>query len=228
MYEMLLEVIGLTAEDVVQAQLGGAKRIELVSAMEQAGLSPTIETIQSVLAVSEIPVRVMVRFHDNGFVYTQEEQQQMLDWMHAVGTLGFDGYVIGAMTAEGTIDEEFLTQVMEVAHKYNKKVTFHRAFDTLPEAAQEAGLKVLEQHGVNTVLTSAGYDGAMIDKVARLIALQDTTTVEILAGGGVNMDVIRAFKGTSVTNTHVGSAVRVNGDFTQAVNAEMVQELVNL
>lgn len=220
---MFIEVIGLEPQDAVAAAQGGADRIELVSHMEEDGLSPTIEIIEGMLAVSPIPFRVMVRFHNDGFVYSEEDINEMCTWMEKINHLPFDGFVLGGITEEGAVDEVFLEQAMKIAQKGNKKVTFHRAFDRLNN--QIEAIKVLEKHGVDTVLTSAGLMNPILDNTKLLDELQQASTVKVLAGGGVNQAVVEALADTTVQHAHVGSAVRPNGDFTQTVDSKLVKKL---
>lgn len=222
---MFLEVIGLTAEDVVAAQNGGASRIELVSSMSQDGLSPSFETIEKVVAVAKIPVRVMVRFHNDGFIYSDEEKKEMLAWIERANKYAVDGYVVGGLTPEGHIDEPFLKDAIAAAE--GKKITFHRAIDRVENISQE--LEVLKKYAVDTILTSAGVEHPITENVEQLQLMQaQAPNIEIQAGGGVNQSVIKTLQSTNVQFYHVGGAVRPKGDFMQTVDENLVRELVNL
>jgi len=56
-----LEVIVTSIEDAVEAEAGGADRLELVRALEVGGLTPELDLIRTVLQTVKIPVRVMLR-----------------------------------------------------------------------------------------------------------------------------------------------------------------------
>lgn len=58
---MKIEVITLNEKDTMQAQRLGADRVELVSAMQEGGLTPSFGTIKRVLEHAHIPVQIMVR-----------------------------------------------------------------------------------------------------------------------------------------------------------------------
>lgn len=222
---MFLEVIGLTAEDVVAAQNGGANRIELVSSMSQDGLSPSFETIEKVLAVASIPVRAMVRFHNDGFVYTDIEKKEMIQWIKRANAYDLDGYVIGALTPTGAVDEVFLQEAIEAAD--GKNITFHRAFDRAENMSE--ALEVIKKYPVQTILTSAGIARPIKENLIDLQQLQaQAPSIEILAGGGVNESVIRALKETNVQHFHVGGAVRPSGDFMQTIDRDLVAEILTI
>jgi copper homeostasis protein len=61
MTRALLEVIALDAADAVAAEQGGADRLEVVTGMDQDGLTPSPETVAAIRAVTGLPLRVMLR-----------------------------------------------------------------------------------------------------------------------------------------------------------------------
>src|SRR5699024_11062692 len=99
------EVIALTAEEVMKVQQAGGDRIELVADMAADGLSPSEQTIETVLAVAKIPVRLMVRFHNNGVVLSKEDVAEMCQWIKRYKHYPVEGFVIGGITAQGKIVE---------------------------------------------------------------------------------------------------------------------------
>src|SRR6188474_594629 len=58
---MRLEVIATSLEDAVEAEAGGADRIELVRDLAAGGMTPPLDLVDAVLSRVRIPVRVMVR-----------------------------------------------------------------------------------------------------------------------------------------------------------------------
>jgi copper homeostasis protein len=83
-------------------------------------------------------------------------------------------------------------------------VTFHRAFDTLPDPV--AGVRTLAALGVRRILTSAGA-AAVADA---LPALTDLVTaagddIEIMAGGGVRPDDVEKIVRTGVPAIHASA-----------------------
>ena len=68
--KILFEVCCGCTEDAVQAERGGADRIELNSALFLGGLTPSIGALEAVKAQVKIPVMCMVRPREGGFCYT--------------------------------------------------------------------------------------------------------------------------------------------------------------
>ncbi len=219
---MFLEVIALNVADVLAIQQAGGNRVELVSDMAADGLSPSIKTIEEVMAISEIPIRVMVRFHNDGFVYEKQEVREMCKWIESLESYPIDGFVFGGLTHRGSIDEYMLASIEQAAR--GKGLTFHRAFDRVEN--QFKALERLGKYAVDTVLTSGGLQYPIVQNTAHLIELQHETPITILAGGGVNKTVIEAFDGTAITHFHVGSCVRPNSDFNTIVSEDLVKMLV--
>lgn len=220
---MFLEVIGLTPEDVIAIQQGGGQRVELVSAMEHDGLSPSLAAIESALAVATIPIRVMVRLHHRGFVYSKSDVADMVAWIKTVRQLPVDGFVLGAITPQGHIDEYCLAQCLTAID--GKGCTFHRAFDRVDN--QFDALATLGRYAVDTILTSGGLDLPIAQNLAHLAALQkQAPEIAILAGGGVNQTIIEDWKNSPIHHFHVGSACRPSGDFLQPVDVDLVKACV--
>lgn len=67
MKQVLLEVIGTTREEVVTAARNGADRIELITAITEGGLTPSLGLVQEAVEAVDIPVNVMIRPHSRSF-----------------------------------------------------------------------------------------------------------------------------------------------------------------
>lgn len=64
----LLEVIATTVSDARAAERGGADRLELITAIGEGGLTPSIGLIESVVEAVRISVNMIVRPHGRSFV----------------------------------------------------------------------------------------------------------------------------------------------------------------
>ncbi len=62
----ILQVIACSVADAIEAQRGGAGRLEVVRAMDAGGLTPPVSRVREILAAVSIPVRVMLR-ENSGF-----------------------------------------------------------------------------------------------------------------------------------------------------------------
>jgi len=79
----LLEVIVTSVEEAVEAQAGGADRLELLAAPEHAGLTPSCSTVENVVRSVSIPVRVMLRDEPSMSVGSSAEFAELLALPHA-------------------------------------------------------------------------------------------------------------------------------------------------
>jgi copper homeostasis protein len=61
MARVLLEICCGSIDDAIEAEKGGADRVELCSALFLGGLTPSMGTIQEVKRRLKIPIMVMVR-----------------------------------------------------------------------------------------------------------------------------------------------------------------------
>ncbi|MDY0407512.1 copper homeostasis protein CutC [Paracerasibacillus soli] len=150
---MKIEVITLNAADTLQAQEFGADRVELVSAMNEGGLTPSYGTLKNVLQSVTIPVQVMVRPHSFGFVYDEKDWNTIKEDISIIQELGGNRIVFGAVTKDGEIDEQLLEKVIH--HAPNIDISFHRAFDQVK--SQTNAYKVLTKYkdNVKRILTLA-------------------------------------------------------------------------
>src|ERR1700739_2325986 len=150
---VLLEVIATTVADARLAVQAGANRLELVTAMGEGGLTPSLGLIEAVVAASAVPVNVIVRPHSRSFVYDTDDYAVMLRDVRAVKAAGANGVVIGMLTADGEIDREGLARAIDAAD--GLAITFHRAFDETRDL-QKALDVLLGFDAVTNVLTSGG------------------------------------------------------------------------
>src|ERR1043166_8079504 len=64
MSSAVLEGIGCCVADAVEAQKGGASRLEVVRELDRGGLTPSIQLVQAIKDAVDLPLRVMVRESD--------------------------------------------------------------------------------------------------------------------------------------------------------------------
>jgi copper homeostasis protein len=225
---MILEVIATCVQDAVTAEDNGANRIELVTSIMEGGLTPDIGMIEQVVRTVNIPVHVMVRPHSRSFIYDRYDVDTMAMEIKAISSIGAAGIVIGALTADGRIDESLLETLLSFAGVMN--VTFHRAFDELDD--QIAGLRVLKQYPqINRVLTSGGIKPAVeaIPEIRRLVEETDDSVLTILAGHGLTVEGIKSFiEQTKVSEVHFGSAVRRNRSGLEPIDCLRLRTLANI
>ena len=115
MSEILLECCVGSPVSAVNAELGGAARVELCSALELGGLTPSRGSITLAREKTRIPLFVLVRPRGGGFHYTPLELDVMKDDIAAARELGADGIVLGTLRKDGSIDGEETAGLIEAA-----------------------------------------------------------------------------------------------------------------
>lgn len=183
MGRILLEICTGSINDVLDAEAGGADRVELNSSLLLGGLTPSLGTLIEAKRHLNIPVACMVRPRSGGFCYTPEEMKVMEADVELMVSYGADGIVLGILTPEGAVDVVRTKRLIERIG--DKEVVFHRAFDVVPDPF--AALDQLVDIGVTRILTSgqenSAYNGA--DLIRRLIEFA-ADRIEILPGGGID------------------------------------------
>lgn len=220
---MIIEVIADTLHDALIAEKAGAGRIELVTGLNEGGLTPSYGVIERVCRELNIPVNVMIRPHSRGFCYSEEDMEIMIQDINVCKKLGAAGVVFGVLTSEHQIHTDHLKKLIEAAEGLD--ITFHRAFDEADD--QFAALEVIKQHPqISRILTSGGQKSA-VDAKERLKRLNELTVnshLKIMAGAGLSLDNIKAFlEMVPVNEIHFGTGVRCHSSYEQAIDPKRVQ-----
>jgi copper homeostasis protein len=194
-------------EGLLAAVAGGADRIELCSALSASGLTPS-PGLMRLAATVHCPVYAMIRPRAGDFRYTPAEVETMTADIDAARDAGLAGIVLGASTADGSLDEDLLGRLLARAEGLG--ATLHRAFDVVPdfEAALERGVAL----GFERILTSGGARSALegADRIAGFVA-QAAGRIGVLAGVGVSArNAAEIVRRTGVTEVH-GSCSRAVG-----------------
>ena len=219
---MLVEVIVCSVRDAIEAEGGGAGRLELVRDLHRGGLTPTINDVEAVLSAVTIPVRVMIREADGYDVGDPRQIDRLAAVARRFVSLGVQGLVCG-FTRDRRIDVAAMDAVVTASG--SARLTFHHAFDDLPDPA--GALRDLERWpSVDRVLTSGGF-GDWQRKAERMREWAGLTRgIGILAGGGVDVEALRILSAAGQREAHVGRAAREPAAAAGAVTACRVAELV--
>ncbi len=182
MAKVLLEICCGSIDDALQAQAGGADRVELCSALFLGGLTPSLGTLQHARRELKVPIIAMLRPRGGGFCYTDAEFATMELDVDAMIAHGADGVVFGILERDGSIDRARTRRIRDIIGA--KQAVFHRAFDVTPDPFE--ALDQLVDLGITRILTSGQED--TVPEGAELIRkLIDHAgdRIEILPGGGI-------------------------------------------
>lgn len=186
----------------MRAEAAGAERIELVAAISEGGLTPSLGALREVRRRCSLPVSAMLRPRGGGFVYSEAEFATMLVDAGNLLDEGSDALVVGMLTANGELDAKRMRQFVDLAA--DRPVVCHRAFDKAPNLKDS--LKALIEIGVRRVLTSGGHPTAL-DGAAHLRGLIELAAgrIEILPGGGIrSANAKEVLAATGATQIHLG------------------------
>ena len=223
---IVIEIIATTVKDALEIAAGGANRIELVSALEEGGLTPSYDMMSKVISAVEIPVNVMIRPHASSFVYTDDEIASMKKDIEMARTFGANGVVLGTLTEDNRVDTKKLESLLSVCS--GLEVTFHRAIDETDVLASVKQLAVYK--GITNILTSGGLVASLhenIEIIRRMIASAEH--INILLGGRLTMDnILTVAKKTNARNFHFGSAVQIDGHVVREKVEALVSKMENV
>ena len=147
----IIEICANSAWSCVEAEAGGASRVELCAGIPEGGTTPSYGEIKTAQALtSQIDINVIIRPRGGDFLYTEAEIQSMLLDIELCKQLGVHGVVFGCLTPEGDIDVPLMRRLIEAAKPLS--VTCHRAFDVCRDPF--AALEQLIELGCDRVLTS--------------------------------------------------------------------------
>ncbi|MBB3261423.1 copper homeostasis protein [Paraburkholderia bannensis] len=212
---VLLEVCVDSVDALEAAIAGGADRIELCSALDLGGLTPTPGLIAAA-SRAPIPIYAMIRPHARSFVWTPADASAMLAEIDAVRTAGLAGVVLGAALPDGALDVALLEKLR--AHATGLGATLHRVFDLVPDPA--SALEAAIALGFERVLTSGGAARAE-EGLAALGALvrQSAGRIGIMAGSGVSaMQVARIVRESGVLEVHASCRETLAHDDARGVD----------
>ena len=122
-----IEICANSVTSCVEAQRGGAYRVELCAAIPEGGTTPSYGKISFARELLDIRLNVIIRPRAGDFLYSEIEHQTMLRDIEMCRKLRVDGVVFGCLTSGGEIDMNRNRELIEAAA--GMSTTFHRAFD---------------------------------------------------------------------------------------------------
>lgn len=204
----IVEICVQGVESALEAQRGGAHRVELCEDLTVGGVTPSAGAIAVACHTLTIPVHALIRPRGGDFCYSDVELDVMRHDIEAAKTLGASGVVLGILNRDASIDRERTAWLTALARPMS--VTFHKAFDACPDP--RVALELLIELGIDRILTSGQRASAMqgIELLGELVHLA-RGRIAIMAGGRIEEEHIPALCAAGVEEVHIGSSVCTGG-----------------
>ena len=197
---MILEVCVDSVESAVNAEAGGADRLELCGDLVVGGVTPSLALYERIREKVKIPIHVLLRPRFGDFLYSEEELEVLIRQAGMFSNTGADNLVIGCLTPEGRLDIEAMKRIMDAAD--GTPINLHRAFDMcrdLFEALEDA-----KKLGIVSILTSGGMASAKEGANVLEELKKNAGEIDIMAGAGMNAKNIKfMLDTTSITSFHM-------------------------
>ncbi len=198
-----IEICANSVESCIQAEKGGASRVELCAAIPEGGTTPSLGMVAMARELIAIDLNVIIRPRGGDFFYSDIEHKIMLRDIQEMKKMGINGVVIGSLTPNGDIDILKNRELIDAAE--GMSVTFHRAFDMCRNPFESLE-KVIEL-GCNRLLTSGQMPKAVegINLIRKLVE-QSAERIIIMPGSGINKkNISQIAKKTGAKEFHLSA-----------------------
>lgn len=212
------EICANSVMSCIEAQKGGAHRVELCAGIPEGGTTPSYGDIALARDLLDIKLNVIIRPRGGDFLYSNLEHKIMLKDIEIARKLDVDGVVIGCLTPNGDIDMVRNKELIDAAE--NMRITFHRAFDMCSNPYES--LENIIELGCDIILTSGQQPKAEMG-VALLKELVDLAhdRIIIMPGSGVNAyNIANIAKATGAKEFHFSAR--------ESIESKMVYRNPNL
>lgn len=185
----IIENCANSAESCLNAQIGGAYRVELCASIPEGGTTPTFGEMSAARRLlDKTKLNVIIRPRGGDFLYSETEIQIMLDDIKIAKQIGVDGVVFGCLDKNGNIDIETMKRLIKASEGLS--ITFHRAFDMCRNPFE--ALEQIIDLGCDRILTSGQQSTAEagVDLIRQLVDKAGERII-IMPGCGVRENNIK-------------------------------------
>lgn len=205
-----LEICANSVQSCLEAQKGGADRVELCAGIPEGGTTPSYGSIALARELLTIKLHVIIRPRGGDFLYSQLEERMMLEDIKRARELGADGVVIGCLNSQGDVDIPRCKKLISEAESMN--VTFHRAFDVCRDPYET--LEQIIELGCSRILTSGQEATAELGiPLLKELEQQAKGRIAIMAGCGVNaQNIIKIAENTGIKQFHQSARSTINSN----------------
>lgn len=180
--EITIEVCAFNLESCVNAEKGGAGRIELCGNPTEGGTTPAPGVLIQARKLLNIKLYPIIRPRGGFYFYSADEIESIHQDILFCKSIGCDGISIGAQKIDGTIDLDLCKRFVEWA--YPMKASLNKAFDLSPNLQES--LEGAIDAGFERILTSGGKKAAIdaLDILKELMT-QAADRITIMPGCGL-------------------------------------------
>lgn len=220
---MIIETIASTLEEALTLEKLGADRIELVSAVTEGGLTPSLGLIEAVTSQCKIPVNVMLKTRSDYQMNAMDQGVLLRDLAYIKKTKA-NGIVFGALCGK-RLNKEMIQLIYE--NKGHLEMTLNRCFDKTED--MEEALAWMRTLKVERILTS-GHESSVILGAKNLKHIQEVCKESIvMAGAGLTVDNVENFvREYHPLEVHFGSATHEDGKWNQPISQKRMKMLCSL
>ena len=208
MKNYILECCVDSVESAINAESGGASRIELCSNLIIGGTTPDLALVREIRKHTDIRIHALIRPRFGDFCYSKYEMEIMKSQIRALKEAGVEGAVIGVLDEDGNLNLPAMKELIAAAE--GMSITLHRAFDMCRDPFQT--LEEAIELGINTILTSGQKQTAWEGRelLCQLIDKAEGR-IDIMAGAGIGASVIeQLLPVTGGTSYHMSGKVTLD------------------
>ncbi|MFN4886021.1 MAG: copper homeostasis protein CutC [Bacteroidota bacterium] len=202
MKKVHLEIIATNAESCIIADQNGATRLEVCTALQVGGLTPSLSLVEYAVEFTKCDVAALIRTREGSFHYSQTEIKIMCEDIRRIRDKGAKAVVVGALTSDGFIDFRAIEHFVKAARGMD--VAFQRAFDVCQDGDESIGK--LESLGICRLLSS-GKKPTCVEGLENLKRYAElTTNMEIMPGSGLRSNNIAQVVSACFSSYHTSAS----------------------
>ncbi|MBL7829025.1 MAG: copper homeostasis protein CutC [Saprospiraceae bacterium] len=211
----LFEVCAINIQSASIAEQAGAQRIELCSALDVGGLTPSPGLILQAVRSLNIAVNVLIRPREGNFCYSDQELDVMLEDIRFCRLAGANGVVVGALDEKGNLDLPILRALKTGAGEM--EIVHHRAFDFCNNPSE--ALEQLIELGYHRVLSSGQSNSAFEGRhLLKKLVDQAAGRISVMPGAGIDARTIGPIaRETGALEFHFTGKVKIDPSAGNAI-----------
>lgn len=219
-------------ESLQEAELANqykCDRIEVCSALDLGGLTPSYGLIEACAKLNGIESHILIRPRSGNFVYTTKEINLMKEDIRIAAEAGATGVVFGCLNQDNEIDIASCGLLLRFAKGFQLKTTFHRAIDFTLDYSK--AIQSIIDLGFDRVLTS-GQKSNALEGFKNIKSVHDKFIgqIELMAGSGISADNALLFQEIGLDAIHFSIRQKSKGstDFSMGSNSKPDEDKLKL